>query len=739
MHYLRNDYTQTNKPNVKFIAPVSIGDSNNPRDLTVEGITRLSESHNQLLGYIGSLASQTYTEQEVLITRPLDIRLPNDDFMFINCDDYTRHNIPARTVRISGNLRMSGDFSITDATKRQNATNELINSLSEVTSDPTDNDYYIAQYAGGGTTTTTYHRRPISALWNYIKSKIQAIALNTIHIARGGSIYADGTKANYPIIKMKDNTSDAYGNGIVIGGGGAVVIGGGESADSYYSGASLSAGSEEMAVTNDGAITFVSNLQDGYANRKTMTFDTSGNLTVQGKVKGVVEGASYRSEGTSSAKLKIKINSTANWMLCFTVVLYQSYRETKIMVSGYQYGSNYWYSPQAVVLGDSNVNGNINVYFGYDSTNNLWVGFDQANYTGIAIVDVVNGYKAVADYSSLFTITSVSSLGGTTQTTITATTPKRLPVDNTITKGSSGLQFEQISGATGNPTNDWYSHLIMNHANSGGYYVDFAFCFHSNTYKIRRQVNGSLTDWVEMIHSGNIGSQSVSYASNASSADYTRGTAYCATDGATSAKIASMRGFVLQAGIKFPITFTNTNSVNSAITLNINSTGAKTIVINGIATQVGNSTLPAGTYMCLYDGTYYNIETSSELVADNTRQGAYCATAAGTAAKVANMRGWPGPAYRGVFLITFLHSNTYNGQMTLSVNGTTAKPIYIDGVISSSTNKTIPDGTFMCQDCNDHYDISVNYCVGTSKICNTAKKIRTSEPSSPEDGDIWIQ
>lgn len=47
----------------------------------------------------------------------------------------------------------------------------MINTLTECTSAPMDDDYYIAQYAGGGTTTTTYHRRLHSALWSYIKGK----------------------------------------------------------------------------------------------------------------------------------------------------------------------------------------------------------------------------------------------------------------------------------------------------------------------------------------------------------------------------------------------------------------------------------------------------------------------------------------------------------------------------------------------------------------------------------------
>lgn len=54
--------------------------------------------------------------------------------------------------------------------------NEMINTqLTTGSSTPSDNDFYISQYAGGGATTTTYHRRPISALWNYIKSKADAV------------------------------------------------------------------------------------------------------------------------------------------------------------------------------------------------------------------------------------------------------------------------------------------------------------------------------------------------------------------------------------------------------------------------------------------------------------------------------------------------------------------------------------------------------------------------------------
>lgn len=54
----------------------------------------------------------------------------------------------------------------------------MINTLSTGTSTPVDNDYYISQYSGGGTTTTTYHRRPIKALFEYIKGKLSTVAVS---------------------------------------------------------------------------------------------------------------------------------------------------------------------------------------------------------------------------------------------------------------------------------------------------------------------------------------------------------------------------------------------------------------------------------------------------------------------------------------------------------------------------------------------------------------------------------
>ena len=78
----------------------------------------------------------------------------------------------------------------TGQTSLVSSANALINALTTGSSDPKDADYYISQYVGGGTTTTTYHRRPMSALWNYIKDKISSVLGLTANQYGGNSATA---------------------------------------------------------------------------------------------------------------------------------------------------------------------------------------------------------------------------------------------------------------------------------------------------------------------------------------------------------------------------------------------------------------------------------------------------------------------------------------------------------------------------------------------------------------------
>ena len=82
-----------------------------------------------------------------------------------------------------------------------------------------------------------------------------------------------------------------------------------------------------------------------------------------------------------------------------------------------------------------------------------------------------------------------------------------------ISYGSSLLQWTDVSGnggtglngaAPGNPTNDWYHHIVMNHANGAGYYFDLACPFHTDNVYFRRNHAGTLTSWRKVWTDGNL-------------------------------------------------------------------------------------------------------------------------------------------------------------------------------------------------------------------------------------------
>lgn len=81
----------------------------------------------------------------------------------------------------------------------------LINNLSIGDSTPQDDDYYVSQYAGGGTTSTTYYRRPVKALWSYIKGKGDAI-----YQPKGSYAAASHTHTKAQVgLGSVDNTADS--------------------------------------------------------------------------------------------------------------------------------------------------------------------------------------------------------------------------------------------------------------------------------------------------------------------------------------------------------------------------------------------------------------------------------------------------------------------------------------------------------------------------------------------------
>ena len=94
----------------------------------------------------------------------------------------------------------------------------LINALSAGTSTPQDADYYVSQYAGGGSTTTTYHRRPMSALWAYIKSKADSVFAAKSHTHNYAGSGSAGGSAN-SAVKLDTATAGSATKPVYFSGG----------------------------------------------------------------------------------------------------------------------------------------------------------------------------------------------------------------------------------------------------------------------------------------------------------------------------------------------------------------------------------------------------------------------------------------------------------------------------------------------------------------------------------------
>lgn len=83
-----------------------------------------------------------------------------------------------------------------------------------------------------------------------------------------------GSKQTFSMIRFIDNTSDAYGNGISIGGGGSTVIGAGESAMSYVT----NGGDERLFLLADSSINIEAGGDDTISNRKGLQVTSDGHI-----------------------------------------------------------------------------------------------------------------------------------------------------------------------------------------------------------------------------------------------------------------------------------------------------------------------------------------------------------------------------------------------------------------------------------------------------------------------------
>lgn len=155
--------------------------------------------------------------------------------------------------------------------------------------------------------------------------------------------------------------------------------------------------------------------------------------------------------------------------------------------------------------------------------------------------------------------------------------------------------------------------------------------------------------------------------------------------------------WTLRKGTVIGVRYTNSNTASN-VKLDVGGSGAKSVYYN-TGVNTGTSTIVFGyanrTIFYMYDGTYWVwISMSMSDGNDNTIPTAISWTAAGTAAKTASMSNYTATANRYV-VINFQYANTSASAITLNINGTGAKPLYINGAASSSSNYSFAAGPYI--------------------------------------------
>lgn len=155
------------------------------------------------------------------------------------------------------------------------------------------------------------------------------------------------------------------------------------------------------------------------------------------------------------------------------------------------------------------------------------------------------------------------------------------------------------------------------------------------------------------------------------------------TAAGTAAKVASSTNFALAAGVTVTVRFSNANTTTGAVTLNVNSTGAKTVYVNGAATSSSNQLIWAANanITFTYDGTYWRVDSEPRSWYGT------CSVAAGTAAKTATIN--EVVICKGTSVTLNMTNENTSASATLNVSSTGAKNLYYG---TTTTRPTTENG-----------------------------------------------
>lgn len=169
---------------------------------------------------------------------------------------------------------------------------------------------------------------------------------------------------------------------------------------------------------------------------------------------------------------------------------------------------------------------------------------------------------------------------------------------------------------------------------------------------------------------------------------------------------------------KVEVGFSNTKNILTAV--------------DSSTSELGTIFFPTDSRSIILDGKKYGVN------------GAYCDTPGGTSAKTASYTDYKIRSHN-YFLLTLVNANSSVSQLTLNVNGTGAKTLYINGNVSSANNYTLPAGVYPCYYNGSNYYVRTDSYIqgnlaGTASYATNASKIGGYTLSNlPVGGrNLWI-
>jgi hypothetical protein len=560
------------------------------------------------------------------------------------------------SIPVSGTLGASNGG--TGKTTLVDSANALINALSTSDSTPSENDYYVSQYANGGTTATTYHRRPVKALRNYIETSgwYGTCSTASATVAKTVSITDFVLTTNVRVTIKFTNANTATNATLNINSTGAKEI--------YYHGTNVP---NNIMVAN----TTLNLVYNGTQYEIIGDLDTTGSSSLVTGVKGEAE-STYRTGdvnitksnlGLTTDEMGMKWNDSniltdsynspyyANgiWVIGGNGVGIKysldgkTWNDSNITSGTYNspyYANGIWviggagikYSLDGKTWNDSNITSGS--YFAPYYANGIWV--ISGNGVGIGIKYSLDGktwsnsnitsgtYNSPYYANGIWVISNAGikySLDGKTwsNSNITNGSYYQPYYANGIwvIGGTAGIKYS-LDGKTwtnSNITRGFYGHP---------YYANGIWVINSsNNTGIKYSTFNSLDDLGSAFKGiTELSEKTTNLIEKTSSATIYYGT--CSTSRATNAKVVTCPTFKLEIGCKIIVKFTDTaGSVPSSgnISLNINGTGTINLY-NKNYTQMtyAHSGEFRANKLCeiTYDGTYYIWLNSNGTVTNHT-------------------------------------------------------------------------------------------------------------------------